>query len=148
MKTKFRKIATIALSLVLICTLAVSAFATVIFDSGEQTECGEVTFHTYVEGNADYAEARIVFDEVGPLTFDGKTILNYTYCVEDQVRPLYYQYGTKTQEFARYSDVKYATYTVSSGYIMIEATGKTQITQTINGVEYSTTTAPVTITLD
>lgn len=146
---KFRRISALMLALALICALAVSAFAdTLITGTSGSVHTYDVYFHTKMSGNGTYAQADAMIETPGYLDFDGTIYLNYTYCPADQMRPTYYQTGSQTQLFSRYSTVKYTRYTASSGYAMIEATGKTQITKTVNGAVYSTTTAPITVTLD
>ena len=149
MKTKFRKIAALALSLVLICALAVSAFAVVYIEgNSDSVWCFDVKFHTEMLGNGTFVTTTMVEDAHGGNTYTGLITISYTICPEDQLRPNNYQSGSTSYSFTRYSTEKFKRYNPPSGYTMIEATGKTQITQTVNGAVYTTTTAPVTVTLD
>ena len=145
---KFRKISALILALALICALAVSVFAdTLVTGTSGSVHTYDVYFHTQMSGDGTFAQADAIIETPGYLNFDGTIYLNYTYCPDDQMRPSSYQTGSKTYAFSRYSTVKYLRYVPSSGYVMIEATGKTQITKTVNGAVYSTPTAPVTVTL-
>lgn len=143
---KFRKISALMLALALICTLAVSAFATVRGSSATVT-CYDVDFHTEMVGTITYAKANTVVEIPGSGDFSALITLSNTVCVEDQIRPTNYEVRTVTRTFTRYSGTRELTYSAPSGYVMIDATGKTKITKTVSGALYNTTTAPVTIGL-
>ena len=151
MKNSTRKILALVLTLVLICALAVAAFATPMEIEGETLPCGNVRFHTYVEGDSTYGFAQAVVENEESFTnsFNGTIRMSYTICPEDQIRPLYYEEGaTNTQSFNRFSGARFVSYQVpSSRYCMIEATGYTYMKQTVNGSTFEVTARPVTLDL-
>ena len=146
MKTKFRKIAALALSLVLICALAAAVYAYEVSEAGVKVWCYDVQFHTLVEGDGTYVRAEMIEDVSGNGNYNSTVTLNYTYCPADQNRPSAYVSGKVVHTFTRYTGLKYADYTLNgNSYLMVDATGTTVVTKTVNGTTYTTEAAPVTI---
>ena len=142
---KLRKISALILALALICALAVSAFA--VTGSSASVWCYDVYFHTEMVGTIEYAKAATIVDTPGSGDFSALITLSYTICSEDQIRPTNYETSAVTTSFTRYLGARELTYSAPSGYVMIDATGKTKITKTVSGAVYTTTTAPATIDL-
>lgn len=151
MKKSARRILSLVLTLVLICTLAAVAFATPWMIEGESLTCGIVDFHTYVEGDSTYglAQAVVTNEESFTNSFNGTIRMSYTICPEDQIRPLYYEEGTTaTQSFSRASGARFTSYQITNTrYCMIDATGHTYMKQIVNGSTFEVTARPVTLDL-
>lgn len=147
MKKSARKILSLVLSLFLICALAATAFANFyeVSDVGEDVECNEVEFHTFVGGDGTYAKAEMVAVHVGEHGFSGTVTLKCTYCPEDQNRPSAYSTTTVSHNFISTAGVRYVDYFANAGSLLVDATGTTVVTQTVNGTTYTTEAAPVTI---
>lgn len=151
MKNSTRKLLALVLTLVLICALAVAAFATPMEIEGEILICGRVNFYTHVEGDSTYGMARAIVTNEESFTnaFNGTIRMSYTICPEDQIRPLYYEEGTTTtQSFSRASGARFTSYQITNTrYCMIDATGHTYMKQILNGSTFEVTARPVTLDL-
>ena len=143
---KFRKISALIMALALICLFSTFAYAYDLNAESNQVWCNTVQFHTAFEGDITGAKAETIIDTHGSSYFHGSVSISYTYCDETMVRPTNYQTGTVSQAFTRYSNSKEVEYNPSSGYVLIEATGTTEMFQTVNGVTHYNS-APVSLDL-
>ena len=136
---KFRKISALALALVLICALAVSAFAAT--GTERNATCGSVVYTVRLEGTIDYATASVVVYQSGTKNFSGSIVLDYVYCDETMVRPSNYVYASVTRVFTKFTVSTNGSRTVEcpSGNVMIEASADYQIVE-------QTTSTTTTIT--
>ena len=129
MKTKFRKIAALALSLVLICALAVVAFAstTTVTDYENYIYDNVLLQHKLVcyENRANAVITLLDLDGTAPnqpVSFSYSGTINYQYCWAEQVRPNNYVSGTKSDSGSSSTYIKVITTgSVGSDNIMIDA---------------------------
>ena len=149
MKKSARRILTLVLTLVLVCTLAAIALAVddeyQVSAVSESTDCHDVYFRTFVGGDGTCAIAKMVVENPGEGSFDATVILDYTYCPDNQMRPSAYLTGTKTHSFTRYTGVKHTDHTLGSSYTMIEATGHLVVEKSVGKTTYTTEGAYATI---
>jgi hypothetical protein len=134
---KFRRISTLALTLVLICTLAATAFAVSIESDSAETDFGNLHLKVTLEVadteiKATTTISRVVSDSTGTADVG----MTYTYCREDQVRPSYYQTGRHSGTLFVDGNSRTASLTkdVGSGYVVIDATAQFVVDVTTQNV--------------
>ena len=135
MKTKFRKIAALALSLVLICALAAVAFAVNVPFEDKYYDYDNIRMTHTIYGYADHAVAWIEFQ-----TWNGTAIpsdfafsyngrVSYNYCPEDRVRPdACTPGGLNASNYVTRSYASISTNFIPDGNIMYDATMRFSVT--------------------
>ena len=149
MKKSVRRILSLVLILVLACAIAISCYA---YESGyEFSAVGDavlfngVCFRTVVEGDESFAKATMEEVASDGTRFSGTVTLEYTYCPENQLRPSAYVTGTISRNFTSVSGARYIDYFASYYDLMIDATGRSSVTKTINNEPHTMETDAVTI---
>ena len=127
MKKSARRILALALSLVLICTLAATVFASTIVRDNDQTTIDDVRVDVALEVDDTTIRAiTSISGNVSTATGVADVGMTYTYCSEDNIRPSYYQTGRRSGTLFVYEEIRSASLTknVGSGYVVIDATAQ------------------------
>ena len=127
MKKSARRILALALTLVLICTLAATAFAVTTERDSDGTNFGAL--HVDVEllvADTVITATTTISGVVRNSTGIADVGMTYTYCREDLVRPNYYQTGRDSDTL--FTDESHTTASltnnVGSSYVVIDATAQ------------------------
>lgn len=127
MKKSVRKILTLALTLVLICTLAATAFAVSIESDSAETDFGNLHLKVTLEvADTEIKATTTISGVVRYSTGIADVGMTYTYCREDLVRPNYYQTGRDSDTLFTNESHTTASLTnnVGSSYVVIDATAQ------------------------
>lgn len=131
MKKSARRILTLVLTLVLICALAVIAFAEepIVSESVNYSQAGGEFIMTHTLRGYDTRAVAVIsysyYDGTPApdnywFTYDG--YIDYQYCPEDQIRPSSFVSARKTASgIGTGPSVTISTNTLSSGYMMVDA---------------------------
>lgn len=133
MKTKFRRTLTLVLTLVLICALALTAFAVnterPIESTSREYDYGQIHLVHTIEGYDKYAKAVISFhyengDPV-PYNYISKSggDIDFQYCPEDHIHPSTYVEDSQTFPVTQHTGpvVAVSTNSLANGYMMVDA---------------------------
>ena len=140
MKTKFRRTLTLVLALVLVCALAVAAFAEEPIESTSRVyDYGQIIMTQTIEGYDKYASAVITFcyedGDLVPYNYISKSggDIDYQYCPEDLIRPSAYVEDSQTFPYVQHTGpvVTVSTDDLANGYMMVDAEFKV-----LNGTLY------------
>lgn len=133
MKTKFRRILALVLTLVLICTLAVAAFAEEeeepIESTSREYDYGQIHLVQTIEGYDKYATAvtSLHYENGTPVpdNYISKSggDIDYQYCPEDHIHPSTYVEDSQTFPYVQHTgpEVPVSTDELANGYMMVDA---------------------------
>lgn len=133
MKKSARKILSLMLTLVLICALALTAFAVnterPIESTSREYDYGQIIMTQTIKGYDKYASAVITFCyENGnpvPDNYISKSggDIDYQYCPEDHIHPSTYIEDSQTFQYVRHTgpEVSVSIDELANGYMMVDA---------------------------